>query len=309
MNLYQPQWEHLELAWRHGRLPQAMLFVGALDCALSEFIKNFMRLVFCKHNVTTSDDAMRDEPTIVPCMTCVDCHMVARAEHPDIEWIRPEKNSGPIKIDQIRELQNYSYLTPQRSSHRLIIIESAHRMNVSAGNALLKILEEPASHTLFLLIAQQLSTVLPTILSRCQLFRFSSPMDFSTINLLKLGERYPQDSEQMMIINHAESILEGLIAVLEKKAHPCVMAAQWIQFELNTLLWFFYLVYSQIQMMWINKSNAEGLATPQLHKLAELLNPIVIFSQIDKINLIQRKLNHNLNVNSTLVLEDLLMNL
>jgi DNA polymerase-3 subunit delta' len=297
MSIYQSQWDHLRLAWEQGRNPQSMLFIGAMDRALAEFTTQFTMLVLCK--VSSAN----------PCQKCIDCQMVAQGQHPDVEWIKPEKAGGPIKIDQIRELQSYSYLTPQRATHRLIIIEAADRMNTAAANALLKVLEEPAAHTLFLLMAQQLSTVLPTVLSRCQVFHFAPVMDLSATNLLTLGERYSQESEQAQIIHQAESILDGLIAVIEKKSHPCVVVPQWAEFELNTILWFLYLVYAQIQNMWINKPMLNGPAAQQLQQLSNLLNPIVIFSQIDKINLLRRKLSHNLNVNSTLVLEDLLLDL
>ncbi|WP_133135412.1 DNA polymerase III subunit delta' C-terminal domain-containing protein [Legionella rowbothamii] len=297
MSIYQSQWDHLRLAWEQGRNPQSMLFVGAMDRALAEFTTQFTMLVLCK--VSSAN----------PCRKCIDCQMVAQGEHPDVQWIKPEKIGGPIKIDQIRELQSYSYLTPQRAAHRLIIIEAADRMNIAAANALLKVLEEPATHTLFLLMAQQLSTVLPTVLSRCQVFHFTPVMDLAATNLLTLGERYSQESEQALIIHQAESILDGLIAVIEKKSHPCVVVPQWAEFELNTILWFLYLVYAQIQNMWINQPILTGPAVQQLQKLSNLLNPLVIFSQIDKINLLRRKLSHNLNVNSTLVLEDLLLDL
>ncbi len=297
MSIYRSQWEHLRLAWEQGRNPQSMLFVGAMDRSLADFTVQFTMLVLCKASSSK------------PCKKCSDCQMAFHGEHPDIEWIKPEKAGGPIKIDQIRELQSYSYLTPQRSAHRLIIIESADRMNTAAANALLKILEEPAAHTLFLLMAQQLSTVLPTVLSRCQVFHFALPMDLSATNLLTLGAHYPQESEQAQIINQAETILEGLIAVIEKKTHPCIVVPQWAEFELNTILWFLYLVYAQIQNMWINKPILTGPATQQLQQLSSLLSPIIIFSQIDKINLLRRKLSHNLNVNATLALEDLLLDL
>ena len=297
MNTYKAQWDYLQSARQQGRNPHAMLFVGAFDRALQDFTAQFIQLVLCKAKENKS------------CNECIDCHMTACGEHPDVEWIKPEKSSGPIKIDQIRELQNYSYLTPQRASHRLIIIESADRMNTAAANALLKILEEPARHTLFLLMAQQLSTILPTVLSRCQIVRFSSPIDVSTANLLTLGTQYPEESEQALIITQADSILEGLIDVIEKRAHPCVMATQWTQFELNTLLWFFYLAYSQVQIILMQRLAITGPAANQLNKLASLLNPVVVFAQIDKINALQRKLSHNMNVNHTLVLEDLLFDL
>ncbi len=297
MNHYPEQWQTLQSAWTQKRTHQSMLFIGALDCALMELVTEWMHLVFCKSHESK------------PCHECIDCHMVARKEHPDIEWIKPEKSGGSIKIDQIRELQSRSYLTPQRASQRLIVIESADRMNTAAANALLKILEEPAPHTLFLLLAQQISTVLPTVLSRCQVLRFSSATDVSAMNLLKIGEQYATDSEQALILNQAETILEGLIAVLEKREHPCALVTQWSKLNLSVLLWFFYLVYAQVYVMQINKTLSTDIAMNQLGKLATLLNPMMIFSQIDKINALQRKLSHNMNVNQALALENLLFDL
>lgn len=297
MNHYPAQWQALQSARTQGRSPQSMLFIGALDSALIELVTEWMHLIFCKSHESK------------PCHDCIDCHMVARKEHPDIEWIKPEKSGGPIKIDQIRELQSRSYLTPQRATQRLIVIESADRMNTAAANALLKILEEPAPHTLFLLLAQQISTVLPTVLSRCQVLRFSSATDTSVMNLLKIGEQYAAESEQAHILSQAETILEGLIAVLEKREHPCALVTQWTKLDLSVLLWFFYLVYAQVYMMQISKSHSTGIATNQFSKLATLLNPMIIFSQIDKINTLQRKLSHNMNVNQALALENLLFDL
>ncbi|KTC93317.1 DNA polymerase III subunit delta' C-terminal domain-containing protein [Legionella cincinnatiensis] len=291
---YLSQWKQIQLAWQNERMPQGMLFVGSLDCPLIDFIWKFSQFVFCKKEIK-------------PCGECVDCRMVLCSEHPDLKWIKPEKRGGPIKIDSIRELHDYSYLTPQRANHRLIVIESAERMNISAANSLLKILEEPAQHILFLLVAQQLSTVLPTVLSRCQVMHFPSYVDLSTLNLLQLGERYPPESEQTAIMSQAEFVLDGLISVIKDKTHPCMVAAQWSQFEINTILWFLYLVYSQIQIMQINGIIDVGPATQQLQSLAGLLSPVMIFAQIDKINALQRKLSRNVNVNQILALEDLLL--
>ncbi|MFT4058436.1 MAG: DNA polymerase III subunit delta' C-terminal domain-containing protein [Legionella sp.] len=297
MNIYPEQWHYLHTAWSRRRNPQAMLFVGALDQALNDFILQFMQLIFCKNL------------NINACQQCADCQMVACVGHPDVQWIKPEKNGGPIKVDQIRELQHYSYLTPQRAAYRLIVIESAERMNSSAANALLKILEEPAPHTLFLLLANQISTVLPTVLSRCQILYFAPIMDLSTFNLTDLTAQYPPESGQAMVLNQSEAILNGLIAILENKEHPCVITAQWSQFDLSTLLWFFYLIYSQVQMILLQPGAMNTLVMPQLTRLASLMPPSKIFSQIDKINELQRKLSHNINVNHTLVLEDLLFDL
>lgn len=328
MTNHQEQWIKMQSAFVNHRIPQSMLFVGPLHCALNDFAKKTMQLLLCKAGNNrpltklaaereVRGDTERNTPALVhedsrpnePCMHCIDCQMVEQMKHPDVEWVKPEKNGGAIKVDQIRELQTSAYLTPQRSTYRLIVIEAADRMNTASANALLKILEEPATHTIFILLAQQLSTVLPTVLSRCQVVRFSPSKEFQVSNLLVLGEQYSEESDRSVIFNQADVILEGLIAVLERKQHPCTLAAQWTQFELGSFLWFLSLVYSQLQNMHVMKTDIAGPAVIHLNKLVSLLNPVLVFKQIDKINTLLRKISHNMNVNHTLVLEDLLFSL
>jgi DNA polymerase-3 subunit delta' len=291
---YSKQWDFLATALNNERMPQATLCVTSLDKAFADFMKRLIQMVFCKEEHK-------------PCFECMDCLMAARKEHPDLTFIKPEKSGGPIKIDQIRALQHDFYKTPQRAKYRFVVIQSVERMNAFAANSLLKILEEPPKHTLFFLIAQQLSTVLPTVLSRCQLMRFTASEHLSKKNLLQLAQGYSEDSEQLFLMNQAESILDELLAVIEKRKHPCALANQWSQWDLPTLLWFLYLVYAQVQIILIQGSLTTGPAVHQLHRLAALLNPRMIFVQIDKINAAQRKLAHNININQTLVLEDLLL--
>lgn len=293
---YSAQWQRIQTAVINKRIPPALFFIGPLHCNIPVFTIQSIQLFLC--NKTSS---------ALPCFTCPDCQMIGRLEHPDVDWIKPEKSGSAIKVDQIRELHSSAFLTPQRASRRVIVIECADRMNVAAANALLKILEEPSAYTHFILVAEQISTVLPTILSRCQLINFSAHDNLE--NLLELGRFYPEDSERALLVQQAESLIEGLIAVIEKKQHPCILASQWSQYELNNLLWFLYLVYSQVNYLNINHIPSKSLAQNQLIKLKELINPIIIFEQIDKINKILKKLSHNININHLLALEDLLFSL
>ncbi|TAL64062.1 MAG: DNA polymerase III subunit delta' [Legionella sp.] len=296
MKAHQSQWSMLQTAVRNQRIPQALLFVGPAHCGLQDFVTTFMQLVLC--------DQQQNEP----CLHCLDCRMNGTLEHPDVCWIKPEKSTSAIKIDQIRELQESVYLTPQRKRHRIVVIEAADRMNTAAANALLKILEEPAPHTIFILLAQQVSTILPTIISRCQFFRFQA-IEESHKTLLALAEHYAPESERAILLQQATTILAGLIELIDGKQHPSYIASQWAKYEIGHLLWFLYLVFAQLQYLKINEKVEENPHQLQLLQLANLLNPLKIFTQIDKINTILRKLSHNININSTLALEDFLSSL
>ena len=295
---HQTQWSIIHKAITNDRFPSASFFVGPLHTHLAQFTVRVAQLFLC-----------RNKENNLACLTCPDCQMVLRLEHPDIEWVKPEKSGSAIKIDQIRELQKSAFLSPQRALYRLIVIEGADRMNTASSNSLLKILEEPAPRTHFILIAEQLSTVLPTILSRCQLMHFTSPKDVLLDNLLLLGDFYPEDSARAVLSRQSEALLEDLIAVIEKKQHPCLLAAQWSKHDFGDLLWFLYLAYSQVYYSYLKEIPQESRAYNQLMKLKSLLTPIVIFTQIDKINNILKKVSRNLNTNQSLALEDLLLNL
>jgi len=104
--------------------------------------------------------------SVEACGVCKSCRKIAAGNHPDIIRIRP---TGPfIKIDQIRALLQTLAMKPYEAITRVAILSEAQAMNASASNALLKILEEPPSRSMLVLIATRKSDLLPTIVSRCQ---------------------------------------------------------------------------------------------------------------------------------------------
>ncbi len=108
---------------------------------------------------------------IEPCGRCRSCKKIISGNHPDIIWVRP--SGEMIKVDQIRALCSKLVLKPYEASKRFAIITDAEKLNPEAGNTLLKTLEEPPEHTVFILTALQASNILPTIVSRCQQIRFN----------------------------------------------------------------------------------------------------------------------------------------
>lgn len=297
MTIFKTQWQQMQVAWSQQRLPQALLLVGPFQDPLQEFARALAALLVCRK---------ADEKA---CGHCKDCIMMQQAEHPDLQWVRPEKPGASIKIEQIRELQQTAFLTPQRASVRVIVIEDAHRMNIASANALLKVLEEPPAHTHFILLAEQLSTMLPTILSRCQRMTFPAGDMTHPTNFLMLADHYPAHSEQAKLAVVSEQILDDLLAVIEQRLHVCVFSAKWAEFELKNTLWFFYLVLAQVQQMHFIPGVVTGRGASQLVSLNALLSPLLLCKQIDKLNALLKKLNKHIPLNNALAIEDFLLGL
>lgn len=104
-----------------------------------------------------------------PCGECRHCMKSLSGIHPDITYIRAEKQR--ILVDEARAMRSEAYVLPGEAEMRVFIIENAETMNDKAQNAVLKILEEPPPHSAFILTAASTSGILPTVLSRCAAVR------------------------------------------------------------------------------------------------------------------------------------------
>lgn len=105
-----------------------------------------------------------------PCGQCPSCRKIEHGNYPDLHLVEPQGQS--IKIEQIREIQARIAYKKLEGKFQIVIIQDAQNMTVDAANSLLKVLEEPPRGTVFILLADQTRSMLPTILSRCQLIRF-----------------------------------------------------------------------------------------------------------------------------------------
>ena len=102
-----------------------------------------------------------------PCLVCAHCVKASRRIHPDIAVIAPIPPGREIVVDQIRELQRDIFVVPNESDKKAYVIEHADLMNIAAQNALLRILEEPPGHAVFILKTENPVALLPTVRSRC----------------------------------------------------------------------------------------------------------------------------------------------
>lgn len=286
------QWAQLQKNLTKQCLPHALLLIAPQHGAVVDFADRMAAAILCFHENR-------------PCGECKSCHLFKLNEHPDLCYLQPEKAGGIIKIDQIREMQTLLFTTPQLGNNRVISIHPAEKMNVAAANALLKLLEEPPAGIFFILLAEQISTIPPTILSRCQLWRFPATEVLHS-DYLSLGEGYATDSGRAMLFSQLPAIIQDLLALKTNKISVCSLAAKWLGYEINDLLWLIYLINAQMIDYRLGHCQHEKSWTQALQQLAGYFHPVFLFKQLDGINQVSKKLNQNISINQTLILENLL---
>lgn len=285
---YASLWTRLQPWLDQKSIPSALLFISPAHANILSFIQQFIAKIMC------------DKP-LDACGHCKVCILLEQNTHPDVTYVKKEEDKS-IKIDHIRALQQDIYQTPL-GRHRFIVLESADRMNAAAANALLKVLEEPPSHTVFILLAEQLESIPVTILSRCQKYIFDPT---PCIDYLTFGSLYAKDSARSDLFQDSESLFLRLLALTKKEVSVCSIAAEWVKFNLEDLLWFLYLVTAQlIQAQLLGNQKSSWGET--FNQLACLTKPLQLFNQLSQINTLTQKITHAVPVNPTLALETLLL--
>ena len=168
-------------AHARGAVHHAHLLAGPAGVGKRVLARAFIALVNCSGR-PSRDPAGR---AVEPCGECRSCrHVLADREHPDVLRLGPEEGSRTIKIAQVREILRIVPFPPIEAPSRFVVIEPADRLTEEAANALLKSLEEPSSHTRFLVISDRPDALLSTIRSRCQQILFGRLSDEEVVRVL-----------------------------------------------------------------------------------------------------------------------------
>jgi len=128
------------------------------------------------------------------CGECVQCRMIEAGRHPDVSSVAPSGGSEDTRIKQMQEMRRMAHYPPLRGRWKVNILERAETLNEDAGSCILKLLEEPPSFLVLIVVSSNPSAMLTTIRSRCQLVRFRAMSAESLENVLV--ERFQADSEQ-----------------------------------------------------------------------------------------------------------------
>jgi len=140
------------------RIAQAYLFSGTRGVGKTTVARLLAKALNCEKG-----------PTGMPCGTCVSCTEIAQGHSVDVMEIDGASNTS---VDDVREIRENVKFTPFKGAYRVYIIDEVHMLSNSAFNALLKTLEEPPSHVVFIFATTEIHKIPATILSRCQHYNF-----------------------------------------------------------------------------------------------------------------------------------------
>jgi DNA polymerase-3 subunit gamma/tau len=146
-----------------GREPHGVIFTGVRGVGKTTIARLYAKALNCSQRLQT-------EHGIEPCNACESCMAIARGNHEDVLEIDGASNTG---VNDVRALQETVVYLPQRSAFKVYIIDEVHMLSQAAFNALLKTLEEPPSHVVFVFATTEMHKVPQTIVSRCQAFHLA----------------------------------------------------------------------------------------------------------------------------------------
>ncbi len=188
--------EHITTTLQHqvekGNVSHAYLFTGSRGTGKTTCAKILARAINCLNPSGGN-----------PCGECENCKGILKDSLPDVLEIDAASNNG---VDYIRELRERIAFAPAQAKYRVYIIDEVHMLSTAASNALLKTLEEPPKHAVFILATTEINAILPTILSRCQRY------DFHRIEPETIAARleYVAEKEGAVISHDAAMLIASL---------------------------------------------------------------------------------------------------
>jgi DNA polymerase-3 subunit gamma/tau len=193
------------------RVAHAYLFAGPRGTGKTSLAKILAKALNCERGPTTS-----------PCLECESCRTIHDATSIDVIELDAASHRG---IDDIREIRDRVALQPVRGRRKVYIIDEAHMLTKEASNAVLKTLEEPPPHVVFVLCTTEMTAMLPTIRSRCQRFGFVRPglPDISTVlhRIARAESIEVEPAAVAVIARSAAGSFRDAVSALDQLATAC----------------------------------------------------------------------------------------
>ena len=188
--------EYLKNAIINNKLSHAFIFEGIDGIGKRLIGINLAKAVFCE---TQSGNA---------CGLCRSCIKMDHNNHPDYMMIEPDGKT--IKNAQIETFQEFAMIKPYDSNYKVVIIKDAEKMNASSQNRILKTLEEPPEYVVIILITNNSESLLPTVVSRCQIIKYNGLTNQQIKNYLI--EKFDLSHDQADVISRLFVIIKLLLS-------------------------------------------------------------------------------------------------
>jgi DNA polymerase-3 subunit delta' len=218
----------------HDRVAHAYLFHGEDGIGKKQAAQLFAQAINCDTDYGPSGpDA---------CGSCRSCRQIESRTHPDFTLIEPDQEQAnpQIKIEQVRELEEQIVYRPLIGRRKICLIDEADRLTQGAANALLKTLEEPTAHSLFLLITSRPAALPATVRSRCQSIRFVPPARTQVeAALITKREIPPADARFLAIATQArigQALQAGVTALRAQQDEFCRLVSSQSLRSVTTIL-------------------------------------------------------------------------
>lgn len=202
----------LKNAVKSGKLAHAYLFCGPRGVGKTTCARIFAKAINCEHPREDGE----------ACNTCESCQAFNEQRSYNIFELDAASNNG---VDQIKTLMEQTRIPPQVGKYKVFIIDEVHMLSAAAFNAFLKTLEEPPSHVIFILATTEKHKILPTILSRCQIYDFERMTVPNTIAHLKMvaekeGIKY-EEQALAVIAEKADGGMRDALSIFDQAASFC----------------------------------------------------------------------------------------
>ncbi len=195
----------LKNALENNKIAHAYLFCGPRGTGKTTMAKLFAKALNCEEGIGHQ------------CNKCSNCIEVTEGSHPDVIEIDAASNNG---VEQVRELIDKVNYLPLKGKYKVYIIDEVHMMTDNAFNALLKTLEEPPSHVIFILATTEPHNILPTIISRCQRYDFTKVSDADIfermVEILQKENITYEDNAVNAIISLADGGVRDALSILDQ---------------------------------------------------------------------------------------------
>lgn len=301
---HQQPWQQLQAMQQQCRIPHALLVSGMPGVGKQAFANRLVASLLCG----------RPDDLFQACGQCHSCQLLAAGSHPDHQEISPEEAGKQIKVDQIRDLIQSQTLMPKVSQGKTVLITAADQMNVSAFNSLLKLLEEPQADSVLILLSEDNRRLPITIKSRCQNLVIPTPAHEDALAWLQQTDTSLSREEWQLLLKltqgaplaaleqgeaglyQSRQISQDMAVLMQAKANPVKLAAEWQQFDLKSVL---------LQIQGMMKQKISSLLLPDNTVSDSVLRQY--WAIMDCINETIKLTSSQNNLNKILLIEDFMV--